>query len=79
MVPRGENAPHPASSSTTGVRAATPPGALGKVYGFVYSGLDLGEARMIFVVSAGLMLLTIATVVQVRRHAVPAGMRAAAR
>ena len=66
------------------VRAATPPGASGKVYGFVYSGLDLGssltpllfgwlldrgEPRMVFVVSAGFMLLTIATVVQVRRHA----------
>jgi FSR family fosmidomycin resistance protein-like MFS transporter len=66
------------------VRAATPPGASGKVYGFVYSGLDLGssltpllfgwlldrgEPRMVFVASAGFMLLTIATVVQVRRHA----------
>jgi len=66
------------------VRAATPPGASGKVYGFVYSGLDLGssltpllfgwlldrgEPRMVFVVSAGFMLLTIATVVQVSRHA----------
>jgi MFS transporter, FSR family, fosmidomycin resistance protein len=75
------------------VRAATPPGASGKVYGFVYSGLDLGssltpllfgwlldrgEPRMVFVASAGFMLLTIATVVQVRRHAAPAGMRAAA-
>jgi MFS family permease len=75
------------------VRAATPPGASGKVYGFVYSGLDLGssltpllfgwlldrgEPRMVFVVSAGFMLLTIATVVQVRRHAAPAGMRATA-
>ncbi len=69
------------------VRAATPPGASGKVYGFVYSGLDLGstvtplaigwlldhgEPRAVFVVSAIFMLLTIATVVQVRRHAVPA-------
>jgi FSR family fosmidomycin resistance protein-like MFS transporter len=75
------------------VRAATPPGASGKVYGFVYSGLDLGssltpllfgwmldhgEARMIFVASAGFMLLTIATVAQVRRHAAPAGIRAVA-
>jgi MFS family permease len=25
------------------VRAATPPGATGKVFGFVYSGLDLGS------------------------------------
>jgi MFS family permease len=69
------------------VRAATPPGASGKVYGFVYSGLDLGSAltpllfgwlldigepRMVFVLSAAFMLLTIATVVQVRRQAAPA-------
>jgi hypothetical protein len=33
---------------------------------------------MVFVASAGFMLLTIATVVQVRRHAAPAGIRAAA-
>jgi MFS transporter, FSR family, fosmidomycin resistance protein len=26
------------------VRAATPPGSTGKVFGFVYSGLDLGSA-----------------------------------
>jgi len=66
------------------VRAATPPGASGKVYGFVYSGLDLGssltpllfgwlldrgEPRMIFIASAAFMLLTIATVIQVRRQA----------
>ena len=65
------------------VRAATPPGASGKVYGFVYSGLDLGssitplvfgwlldrgEPRLVFVMAAGFMLLTIVTVVQVRRH-----------
>ena len=67
------------------VRAAAPVGASGRVYGFVYSGLDLGSAltpllfgwmldhgapRAIFVAIAGFMLLTIATVVQVRRHAV---------
>jgi MFS family permease len=67
------------------VRAATPRGASGKVYGFVYSGLDLGssltplifgwlldrgEPRAVFVVSAVFMLLTITTVVQVRRHGV---------
>ncbi|HKZ05382.1 MAG TPA: MFS transporter [Methylomirabilota bacterium] len=67
------------------VRAATPRGASGKVYGFVYSGLDLGSAltplmfgwlldrgepRAVFVVSAVFMLLTITTVVQVRRHGV---------
>ena len=65
------------------VRQATPRGASGKVYGFVYSGLDLGssltpllfgwlldrgEPRAVFVVSAVFMLLTIATVVQVKRH-----------
>jgi len=68
------------------VRAATPPGASGKVYGFVYSGLDLGscltpllfgwlldhgEPRMVFVASAIFMLLTITTAVQVRRRAAP--------
>jgi len=73
------------------VRAATPPGASGKVYGFVYSGLDLGscltplffgwlldrgEPRMVFVTSAIFMLLTIATAVQVRRRAVPVGREA---
>ncbi|HEV8310549.1 MAG TPA: MFS transporter, partial [Methylomirabilota bacterium] len=67
------------------VRAATPPGASGKVYGFVYSGLDLGsttmpfvfgwlldrgEPRLCFVLVAVIMLLAIFTVVEVRRHAV---------
>jgi MFS transporter, FSR family, fosmidomycin resistance protein len=67
------------------VRRATPRGASGKVYGFVYSGLDLGssltpllfgwlldrgEPRAVFVVAAVFMLLTITTVVQVRRHGV---------
>jgi MFS transporter, FSR family, fosmidomycin resistance protein len=73
------------------VRAATPPGASGKVYGFVYSGLDLGssvtpllfgwlldrgEPRLVFAASAAFMLLTIATLLQVRRQATPARMRA---
>ncbi len=64
------------------VRAATPPGSSGKVFGFVYSGLDLGacltplafgwlldhgDPRMLFVAVGILMLCTIATVVQVRR------------
>jgi len=68
------------------VRSATPPGASGKVYGFVYSGLDLGSAltplffgwlldrgepRLVFVVSAMLMVVTIATVLQVSRRASP--------
>jgi predicted MFS family arabinose efflux permease len=73
------------------VRAATPPGASGKVFGFVYSGLDLGscltplafgwlldhgDPRMLFVAVGILMLCTIATVVQVRRSAQPAPARA---
>ncbi|HQR11247.1 MAG TPA: MFS transporter [Casimicrobiaceae bacterium] len=64
------------------VRNATPRGASGRVYGFVYSGLDLGAMigpvwfgllldhglaqQMIFVVSA-LLLAAVATVLQVRR------------
>ena len=69
------------------VRAATPPGASGRVFGFVYSGLDLGscltplafgwildhgDPRILFVVIGVLMLATIGTVVQVRRNAQPA-------
>jgi MFS transporter, FSR family, fosmidomycin resistance protein len=64
------------------VRGATPPGASGKVYGFVYSGLDAGSAlspflfgwlmdrgapRTIFVLAAVAMLLTIVTALQVHR------------
>lgn len=73
------------------VRAAAPAGASGKVYGFVYSGFDLGSAivplglgwlldrgepRAVFVALATVMLLTIVTVVQVRRHGAPAPARA---
>jgi len=74
-----------ASGSTTPsrdmlVRAATPAGATGKVFGFVYSGLDLGAAvtppvlglfldrgapRMVFVLSAVALALTIATAFRV--------------
>jgi len=69
------------------VRAATPPGASGKVFGFVYSGLDLGscltplafgwlldhgDPRMLFVAVGILMLCTIGTVAQVRRSTQPA-------
>jgi MFS family permease len=65
------------------VRAATPRGSSGKVFGFVYSGLDVGsliappvygwfldrgEPRGMFVVIAALMLVMIVTVVQVRRR-----------
>jgi len=68
------------------VRSATPPGASGKVFGFVYSGLDLGacltplafgwlldhgDPRMLFVAVGILMLCTIGTVVQVRRSSRP--------
>ncbi|MEP7276102.1 MAG: MFS transporter [Betaproteobacteria bacterium] len=65
------------------VRNATPKGAAGRVYGFVYSGLDLGAtlgpvwfglmldhdlAREMFYVIAALFLIAIATVVNVRRQ-----------
>ncbi len=74
------------------VRGATPPGASGKTFGFVYSGLDLGtlvmppiygwlidrgQPRAVFVVAAILMALTILTVLQVGRRG--AAARAAAR
>ena len=64
------------------VRGATPPGATGKVFGFVYSGLDLGaavtppvlgffldrgEPRMVFVLSAAALALTILTAFRVGR------------
>jgi FSR family fosmidomycin resistance protein-like MFS transporter len=68
------------------VRAATPRGSSGKVFGFVYSGMDLGslmapplygwfldrgEPRTMFAVIAAIMLLMIFTVVHVRRRTVP--------
>jgi MFS transporter, FSR family, fosmidomycin resistance protein len=68
------------------VRSATPTRASGKVFGFVYSGLDLGslampplfgwlmdrgEPRAVFVVGAALMVLTVFTVLQFRRRTVP--------
>jgi predicted MFS family arabinose efflux permease len=64
------------------VRNATPKGAAGRVYGFVYSGLDLGAtlgpigfgllldqglAREMFFAVAGCLALAIGTVVQARR------------
>lgn len=73
------------------VRATVPVGASGKVYGFVYSGLDVGSLlapivfgwmldhdlpRAVFACVAVLLLATILTVVQVRRGAVPATARA---
>ena len=68
------------------VRNATPKGAAGRVYGFVYSGLDLGSmlgpvwfglmldhglAREVFFAIAALFVVAIGTVVQVRRAGAP--------
>jgi predicted MFS family arabinose efflux permease len=67
------------------VRAATPAGAAGRVYGFVYSALDLGSmlgpvwfgymldhgmGKAVFVSAAACFLVAIATVMQVRRTTV---------
>jgi MFS family permease len=72
-------------SRDTLVRAVTPRGASGKVFGFVYSGLDVGslalppvygwlldrgEPRGVFLIAAGLIALTSLTVLEVRRRAV---------
>ena len=69
------------------IRAATPPGAAGKVFGFVYSGLDFGSAlapllfgylldggqsRLVFAAIATMYLLAVATVLQLNRGALPA-------
>ena len=69
------------------VRAATPRGASGRVFGFVYSGLDLGSAviplilgwaldqgrpEAVFYTVSGFLAVTILTVVQVRRRVVAA-------
>jgi MFS family permease len=63
------------------VRGATPPGATGRVYGFVYSGLDLGASlspllfgwmldrqlpQWVFGSAAAFMLFAVATVVTLR-------------
>ena len=68
------------------VRAATPPGATGKVFGFVYSGLDVGSwlvpvfyggfidshtPQYVFLTSAVLFAFAIGTVMQVRKRSVP--------
>lgn len=73
------------------VRGATPPGATGKVYGFVYSGLDLGGSlspllfgwlldrhlpQWVFGTAAGFMLVAVGTVVTLRSRR---GAQAAAR
>jgi len=64
------------------VRNATPKGAAGRVYGFVYSGLDLGAmlgpvwfgfmldhglSHQMFFVIAALLVVAVGTVLQVRR------------
>src|SRR5207245_3390469 len=64
------------------VRVAAPAGATGTVFGFVYSGLDLGSAvtppflgflldhhlpRLIFVFTAGILILSISTALVVGR------------
>jgi FSR family fosmidomycin resistance protein-like MFS transporter len=66
------------------IRAAAPEGATGKVFGFVYSGLDIGSCvgplafgwlmdhdapRAVFGAIAVTMLLTLPMVVTVRRNA----------
>jgi MFS transporter, FSR family, fosmidomycin resistance protein len=65
------------------VRAATPPGATGKVFGFVYSGLDLGalispvvvgalidhgHTPYAFVFIAGALAMTVAAAIAVKRN-----------
>jgi len=71
------------------VRGATPPGASGKVYGFVYSGLDVGSmatpilygwmldramAAGVFYGVSAVLLLSVATVLQLpARRRVPQG------
>jgi FSR family fosmidomycin resistance protein-like MFS transporter len=70
------------------IRAATPRDASGRVFGFVYSGVDLGSSlaplifgslmdhgapRAVFLVAGAVMVLTIATVMEVRRAGTTAG------
>ena len=69
------------------VRAATPKGASGRVFGFVYSGLDLGSSLVplalgwafdqgrpetVFYAAAAFLAITVFTVIQVRRQVVTA-------
>ena len=66
------------------VRKVTPDGASGRVFGFVYSGLDVGScliplilgsvldrgaAPMVFYIIASMLLVTVLPVVNVRRYA----------
>ena len=75
------------------VRGATPAGAAGRVYGFVYSGLDLGATiapvavgavldhgapRAMFAAVALCMFVAIGTVLQVRRASPPRAATAGA-
>ena len=68
------------------VKQITPRGASGKIYGFVYSGLDVGaalipilfgwlldrgEPRTVFIFVVGAMLLSILTVLNMRSRAQP--------
>ncbi|HTB37139.1 MAG TPA: MFS transporter [Reyranella sp.] len=75
------------------VRSATPPGASGKVFGFVYSGLDVGSflappvfgflmsagiPSLIFWIAVGLYLVNAALVMMIRQTTVPTVARTAA-
>ena len=76
------------------VRNATPPGASGKVFGFVYSGLDVGSflappvfgvlmssgvPSIIFWIAVGLYLVNAALVMAIRQTTAPTVARTAAR
>jgi MFS family permease len=76
------------------VRATTPPGATGKVYGFVYSGLDVGSmltpvffgwlldrgmASAVFYSVVVALVLTIATVLNLPGRAAASGLQRAPR
>ncbi len=73
------------------IRAAAPEGATGKVFGFVYSGLDIGSCvgplafgwlmdhdspRLVFVAIAVTMALTLPLAMTVRRNAKPVSVPA---
>lgn len=73
------------------IRAAAPVGATGKVFGFVYSGLDIGSCvgplafgwlmdhdspRLVFVAIAVTMALTLPMAMTVRRNAKPVSVPA---
>ena len=75
------------------VRSATPPGASGKIFGFVYSGLDVGSflappvfgvlmsagiPTIIFWIAVGLYVVNAALVMAIRQTTVPTVVTAAA-